>query len=237
MSTKIHVPQQLLEQMRQEYESGMHVAKIASRHGLNPQTVRARLKESGVTMRGRSETNRMRRPEIDATHLRRLLDEAQLAHHEMAERLGVSPATLTREMRRLGYRSVKGRGSPMEKNYFWNGGRCLDADGYVLVKLPNHPHANNNGYVREHRLVMEGVLGRYLDPLEVVHHKDKDKQNNHPDNLEVYDCNANHLRDELTGVRPNFSEDGLRRIRENTLRVNRRRGSANRKASGSGAAE
>ena len=84
---------------------------------------------------------------------------------------------------------------------------------------------------------MESVLGRYLDPKEVVHHKDKNKQNNHPDNLEVYDCNANHLRDELTGIRPNFSEDGLRRTRENTLRVNQKRALAIRKASRTDAGE
>jgi hypothetical protein len=177
----------------------------------------------------------MRRPEIDPQELRRLLDQATLAHHELAAHFGVSTATLTREMRRLGYRSVKGRGSPMEKNYFWNGGRCLDSDGYVLVKVPIHPRANKNGYVREHRLVMEQKLGRHLEPHEVVHHRDKDKQNNHPDNLELYQSNADHLRDELTGVRPNYSEEGLRRMRENAQRVNRRRASANRLASKSDA--
>jgi predicted DNA-binding protein (UPF0251 family) len=220
-----------IDAMLADYETGLNARQIADRYGMNPQTVARRLKAAGVRMRSRSETNRMRRPGIDPVELRRLLDEAQLGRDEMAAHFGVSSATLTRDLRRLGWRSVKGRGSPMEKNYFWKGGRCLDADGYVLVKAPSHPHANNNGYVREHRLVMEEVLGRYLDPKEVVHHKDKDKQNNRPDNLEVYGCNADHLRDELTGVRPNFSEEGLRRIRENTLRVNRRRASASRLAS------
>ncbi|TXH58321.1 MAG: hypothetical protein E6Q97_02430 [Desulfurellales bacterium] len=38
---------------------------------------------------------------------------------------------------------------------------------------------------REHILVMETKLGRALLPGEEVHHKDEDKQNNAPDNLEL----------------------------------------------------
>lgn len=37
----------------------------------------------------------------------------------------------------------------------------------------------------EHRLVMENILGRRLTSDEIVHHKDHDKKNNHPDNLQL----------------------------------------------------
>lgn len=36
-----------------------------------------------------------------------------------------------------------------------------------------------------HRVVMEQILGRPLRPDEVVHHKDHDRHNNDPSNLEV----------------------------------------------------
>lgn len=67
---------------------------------------------------------------------------------------------------------------------------------------------------------MEKILGRYLHPLEVVHHKNNKKADNRPKNLKLYASNADHLRDELTGKRPNYTEDGLRRMRENAERLN-----------------
>lgn len=60
-------------------------------------------------------------------------------------------------------------------------------DGYVFVKCPEHPRANpNTGRVREHILVMEKKLGRYLFPGEEVHHKNSLRADNEPDNLELW---------------------------------------------------
>lgn len=193
------------------------------------------VRDAGLPLHTRSELNTLRRPHVDAGELRRLLDEAQFLHHEIAAHFGVSVSTLTRVMRALRYKSVKGRGSKGAKNYFWRGGRNLDADGYVRVKCRDHPQSTQIGYVLEHRLVMEKLLGRYLETHEVVHHKDGNKQNNHPSNLQVYQSNAQHLRDELTGRTPNYSQAGLQRMRENALRVNRRRASSSQKRSKSDA--
>lgn len=66
----------------------------------------------------------------------------------------------------------------------WQGGRWVDGrDGYVFVHAPGHPRARSNGYVREHILVMEKKLGRLLEPDEIVHHINGDKQNNRRRNL------------------------------------------------------
>ena len=52
-----------------------------------------------------------------------------------------------------------------------------------------------------HDVIMEEVLGRPLQPNEVVHHKDGDKKNNSPDNLEVID-RAEHSRLHHSGISP-----------------------------------
>jgi hypothetical protein len=103
----------------------------------------------------------------------------------------------------------------MEVNGFWRGGQTVDRDGYVLVKRNDHPDANHLGYVRLHRLVMEEKLGRRLSPTEVVHHRDEDPSNNHPDNLVLYESNAAHLAETLRGKCPAWSEEGYQRMRRN----------------------
>lgn len=116
---------------------------------------------------------------------------------------------------------VKSR--PLNKNGRWTGGRIVDEDGYILIKKLDHPNCDRHGYVREHRLVMEQKLGRYLDRREVVHHIDGNKQNNSIDNLELFSKNGDHLAKTLKGKIPKWSEDGKRRILLGTRRPKPRR--------------
>lgn len=79
-----------------------------------------------------------------------------------------------------GHRDQKG-----EKSHCWRGGRSIIRGGYVEVYAPEHPYARGKKYVREHRLVMEKMLGRYLEPYEQVHHRNGIKDDNRPENLEL----------------------------------------------------
>lgn len=79
---------------------------------------------------------------------------------------------------------------PHEKHHLWLGGRFVHLSGYVYVHAPEHPNRNAAGYILEHRLVMERVIGRYLKTHERVHHIDSVKTNNRPENLEL--SNGNH---------------------------------------------
>lgn len=72
--------------------------------------------------------------------------------------------------------------------------RQKDKAGYWLAYVPDHPRANAKGLVREHRLVLEKKIGRYLLPTEDVHHKDENKANNDPDNLELMPSRSDHIR-------------------------------------------
>ncbi len=74
-----------------------------------------------------------------------------------------------------------------EKSANWKGGATRHAAGYIRKRQPNHPNASN-GYVMEHRLVMEKHLGRHLLPKETVHHKNGKKDDNRIENLELWGC-------------------------------------------------
>jgi hypothetical protein len=92
-----------------------------------------------------------------------------------ARELGLDRSTVQEHAKRLGL--------VFQNNY--HVGFITTWNGYRMLSVPDHPRADARGYVREHVLVAEKVLERYLDEHEIVHHKDGNKTNNEPENLEV----------------------------------------------------
>lgn len=192
-------------------EAGIHIRSLreqAQRMNERPE-VRARRRAEGIS-------RRRGRP-LEIEEVKRLYNEEQRSVFYVARTFGASRPTVRRyleengirvrdmseqmriEYKRPGYKEriaprafdksmLKGPGSPT-----WSGGRKLSTDGYWLVYVPNHPSADRNGYVREHRHVMEQHLSRLLTAKEVVHHLDEDKLNNEIKNLEVL-TNSEHAR-------------------------------------------
>ncbi len=77
----------------------------------------------------------------------------------------------------------------MEKSGNWKGGKRTDYFGYVWIKLPTddffYSMTNHIGCVREHRLVMAKSLSRNLHGWELVHHKNRIKDDNRIENLQL----------------------------------------------------
>jgi len=75
----------------------------------------------------------------------------------------------------------------------WKGG-VKYRRGYKMIYAPDHPsnlkrktkRSGDRLYVLEHRLVMEKKLGRYLHPFEHIHHINGVRDDNRPENLEVW---------------------------------------------------
>lgn len=84
------------------------------------------------------------------------------------------------------WKSWRKYGNPLERRHRRPGEGTVNDQGYYLVRMPDHPNANVKGYVHEHRLVYSQLLGRPLLPGENVHHKNGDRSDNRPENLELW---------------------------------------------------
>ncbi len=67
----------------------------------------------------------------------------------------------------------------------WTIQKIISKGDYNYALVPDHPNATKNGYVLEHRVVVENDLDRLLSDDEIVHHKDGNRKNNTRGNLEV----------------------------------------------------
>lgn len=76
----------------------------------------------------------------------------------------------------------------------WKGGKKLSVNGYWEILSKNHPLKDVHGYMKEHRLVMEKFIGRYLNRKEVVHHINGIKTDNRIENLTLFNNSSEHAK-------------------------------------------
>ena len=76
----------------------------------------------------------------------------------------------------------------------WKGGKYIGKYGVIYIFQPNHPNKTCQGYVLEHRLITEKILGRYLTKSEVIHHINKITYDNRPENLYLFPAQYYHCK-------------------------------------------
>ena len=215
-----HSTQEQRSQILELFQQGKPTTEICRIVGVTADMVRGELKRNNLKPTGRKDSA----CSLNADILREMArDGASLA--QMSARVGTNRTRLRDYLTRNGIEYVRhGQSYPGESNPSWRGGVMIENHNrdckkkYVLIHNPSHPYASSHGYVREHRLVMESMIGRYLAPEEVVHHKNGNTLDNNPDNLELFASNGEHLHHELSGRVPNWSEDGKQKILESVSR-------------------
>ena len=169
--------------------------------GCCPTTLIKALRRHGLPTKPKT-WNRRRRtrfPQLqDRTWLEKQLETRTML--DIAKELGTSSGNVSDHVRRHGLRwphydrieAVKegirkahpeGRAGKSASN--WKGGKCTTGGGHVYIHRPDHPNCTKEGYVMEHRLVVEESIGRLLQQNEVVHHINGIKTDNRPENLQV----------------------------------------------------
>lgn len=174
------------------------IQSVADRLGCHRETVRRWLGIHGLASKPRTRTGPRKAKELaDKEWLEEQLQSKMVK--EIAVELDCSEGIVSYWIYQHGiwtkddgYEGIKeglrkrypdGRSGKQAAN--WKGGRRILPNGYVYIYAPDHPRATKAGAVMEHRLVAEEYLGRYLEPYEIVHHKDGDKSHNAWENLEV----------------------------------------------------
>lgn len=84
-----------------------------------------------------------------------------------------------------GHGKQKRKGKPLAP-FAVKGGGHVTHYGYRLISRMGHPNAYPNGKIAEHRWVMSEMLGRPLADGEEVHHRNGNKLDNRPENLELW---------------------------------------------------
>ena len=65
--------------------------------------------------------------------------------------------------------------------------------GYPISFNPTHPRAINTGYVYDHVLVIEKLIGRTPKSNEPIHHLDLNRKNCEPSNLYLCKSTSEHI--------------------------------------------
>lgn len=174
MSKKIIIDKNVLEELYKN-NSTRECAKIL---GLTQTVIRRAMKEYGIQ-------SKSIKIDIDYDKMINMYEDG-CPINEIAKYFNVSRSYILVKLKKYG----------IDTSVIYPHRRITKA-GYVMIYKPEHPSCSSTGYVREHRLIIEEHIGRYLEDNEEVHHINGNKSDNRIENLKL--CTKDSHRKEHTG--------------------------------------
>jgi len=123
--------------------------------------------------------------------VKKYIDDS-LSMQKIAEIYGCSSTTIHYWLKKFNIPTREKYNHTGKNNPRWKGGKIKNYHGYIFVWKPQHPNCNSRGYVLEHRLIAEKMLGRYLLRSEIPHHENEIKDDNRPENIKVLNNQGKH---------------------------------------------
>uniref|UniRef100_A0A6M3JL34 Putative DNA binding, helix-turn-helix domain containing protein n=1 Tax=viral metagenome TaxID=1070528 RepID=A0A6M3JL34_9ZZZZ len=166
------------------YEKGVSMNEIGRQLGHHHGVIAYHIHKSGTPIHN----PRQQRNPISTDYIKELYEEG-MSTIEIGETVGLTPQAIYGRLLKAGIplrsfseaitlaaKRGRKRQQAGELNAKWKGGRAIDSDGYVTVRINGRQYA-------EHRLVLEKKLGRTLTPSEIGHHLNGIRSDNRPENL------------------------------------------------------
>jgi len=126
--------------------------------------------------------------ESDEKQIANLYLDDKLSPPKIAEILHIPKPSIEMLLKKMGIRrsqseamklhSVKGQNNPN-----WKGGKIKQGNGYIQVKMPEHPRANKRGYVLEHIILWEKHHQCSVPKGWDIHHLNGIRDDNRIENL------------------------------------------------------
>lgn len=126
--------------------------------------------------------------------LDKMYNHNQLSLSQIARIANVSRACIQKWFKKVGIKCRKEGARCGKLNHNFKGS-YVNTQGYRLIYSPNHPNKDIRNCVREHILIAEKALGKYVNyPQEVIHHINENKLDNCVDNLYFFSDRKEHDR-------------------------------------------